>query len=130
VSAPEPAAAPAEDAPDAAGGHAGVPPGFAAVARLAELPPGTLLGVVAPDGRRICLANVDGTVRALRDECTHQAFPLSAGELLPDGSVQCAWHGARFEACTGCVLAGPAVEPVSRYEVVVADGVVWVGGER
>ena len=38
---------------------------FVRVARLADLPPGTLLGVALPDGTPICLANVDGTVRAV-----------------------------------------------------------------
>jgi nitrite reductase/ring-hydroxylating ferredoxin subunit len=130
VSAPEPAAAPGAGELDvAAGEDAAAPSGFAVVARLDELPPGTLLGVVTPDGRRVCLVNVDGDVRALRDECTHQAFPLSAGELLPDGTVQCAWHGARFDACSGCVCAGPAVEPVARYAVAVVGGVIHVGPE-
>ena len=129
MTSPERAAPPplADDA--APRDTAGVPPGFVSVARLTDLPPGTLLGVTTPDGRRICLLNVDGTVSALRDECTHQAFPLSAGELLPDGSVQCAWHGARFDAGSGCVRCGPAVDAVARYGVVVADGLIHVGPE-
>ncbi|HEU4629197.1 MAG TPA: Rieske 2Fe-2S domain-containing protein [Gemmatimonadaceae bacterium] len=124
---------PAPPLPQAADGVAGpppgteAPPGFISVARLDELPPGALLGVTTPDGRRLCLANVDGTVCALRDECTHQAFPLSAGELRADGTLECAWHGARFDPCTGCVHAGPAVDPVPRYAALVVDGTVWVG---
>lgn len=99
---------------------------FVAVARLAEVPPGTLLGVTLPDGTPICLANVDGTVRAVHDGCTHQAFTLSSGELA-DGCIECAWHGARFDAATGAVCRGPACDPVATYEVRVADGTIAVG---
>ena len=101
--------------------------GFAPAARLVDLPAGGVLGVVLPDGRRVCLVNVQGTVRALRDECTHQAFPMSAGELRADGTIECAWHGARFDPATGAVRCGPACDALDVYAVRVADGVIEVG---
>ena len=105
---------------------AGALDGFEAVARLAEVPPGQLLGVEMRDGERICLVNHDGVVCALADTCTHQAFPISAGQLLPDGTVQCVWHGARFDRTTGAVLQGPALDALERFEVMVDDDVVLV----
>ena len=99
---------------------------FVAVARLADLPPGTLLGVALPDGTPICLANVDGAVRAVHDGCTHQAFTLSSGDLA-DGQIECAWHGARFDAATGAVCRGPACDPVATYAVRVAGDAIEVG---
>jgi 3-phenylpropionate/trans-cinnamate dioxygenase ferredoxin subunit len=101
--------------------------GFLPAARLEALPPGAVLGVVLPDGRRVCLVNVGGTVRALRDECTHQAFPMSAGELRADGTIECAWHGARFDAATGEPRSGPACDALDVYAVRVVDGVIEVG---
>jgi nitrite reductase/ring-hydroxylating ferredoxin subunit len=101
--------------------------GFTPVARLDALPPGAVLGVVAPDGRRVCLVNVGGTVRALRDECTHQAFPMSAGELRPDGTIECAWHGARFDVVTGAPRCGPACDALDVYAARVVDGVIEIG---
>ena len=65
-------------------------------------------------------------MRAVEDSCTHQAFPISAGELLPDGSIECPWHGARFDCMTGEVLQGPATEAIQTYEVQVEDGIVQV----
>lgn len=109
------------DARDAAAG------GFAPVARVEQLPPGTLLGVTTPDGTPVCLVNRDGELLAIHDVCTHQAFPLSAGELLPDGTVECSWHGATFDPCTGRACRGPACEAVRTYAVRVEDGVVQVG---
>ena len=79
-----------------------------------------------PTGERICLIRWRGVVYGLRDECTHQAMPLSAGELLLDGTIECAWHGARFDCRTGAVRQGPAEDDVACYEVQVVDGRILV----
>ncbi|HET9982811.1 MAG TPA: non-heme iron oxygenase ferredoxin subunit [Longimicrobiales bacterium] len=94
------------------------------VASLDDVAPGTLLGVEIGD-ERICLANVDGEIYALRDNCSHQDFPLSAGEL-DDARLECAWHGARFDVRTGRALSLPAIRPVRAYEVKVEGGVIFV----
>ncbi len=97
---------------------------FVPVATLEEVPPGTLLGVEVGE-ERICLANVDGEIYALADNCSHQEFPLSAG-LLEEDQLECAWHGARFDVTTGRALCLPAIRPVKTYEVKVEDGAIWV----
>lgn len=94
------------------------------IATLDDVPPGTLLGVEV-NGRRVCLANVDGEVYAFQDNCTHQDFPLSAGEL-DDGRIECAWHGARFDVRTGRAVALPAIKPVKTFRVEVEDGAIYV----
>ena len=96
-------------------------------ARLAEVPAGTLLGVALPGGERVCLANVGGELCAFADECSHAAFPLSEGELLHDGTVMCAWHGARFDPRTGAAVAGPAPSGVATYEVTIRGDEILVG---
>ncbi len=100
------------------------------VARLADLPPGALLAVTLPGGERVCLLNHGGSLGALEDNCSHQDFPLSSGELLADGTVECVWHGARFDCRTGAACARPAVKPVATYEVEVRDGTIYVGSRR
>jgi len=100
--------------------------GFTAMARLDELPEGQPLAVEGPRGERICLVRSGADVRALRDECTHQAFPLSAGEVMPDGTIMCPWHGARFDCRTGAPLSGPATDPVPVYEVRVEGEEIYV----
>lgn len=104
---------------------AAVRAGFVRAARLAEVPDGGVLGVTA-GGQRLCLTRVGEAVTALADRCPHAEFALSAGELLPDGSVECAWHGARFDRATGAVLQGPACAPVQTFEVLLHDGDVHV----
>jgi nitrite reductase/ring-hydroxylating ferredoxin subunit len=95
---------------------------------VADLPAGSLRAVTLPGGDRVCVANVAGDVYAFADECPHAAFPLSAGELLADGTVLCAWHGARFDARTGAVVAGPAPSGVATYQVTIRGDTILVGG--
>ncbi len=102
-----------------------VPPGFARAAHLDALDDGALLGVDV-DGHRVCLTRAGAEVTALDDICPHSAFPLSAGDLLPDGTVRCGWHGARFDRRTGAVCEGPACDPAVPYPVLVVDDVVYV----
>ncbi|MDT3395870.1 non-heme iron oxygenase ferredoxin subunit [Streptomyces sp. B1866] len=94
------------------------------VASLADLPPGELTSVEV-DGVAVLLANVGGTVRAVRDQCTHEEAPLSEGDLEGD-TVVCPWHFASFCLRTGEALEAPATEPVRTYEVRVVDGEVYV----
>lgn len=92
---------------------------FVRAASLAELPPGSLLGVEL-DGHRICLANAAGEIYAVRDNCTHQDFPLSAG-FIEGGTVECTYHGARFDLATGRATRLPAIRPVKTYAIRI-DG--------
>jgi 3-phenylpropionate/trans-cinnamate dioxygenase ferredoxin subunit len=94
------------------------------VASAADCPVGQLKGIDA-DGTAVVLANVDGTICALRDQCSHEAYPLSDGELDGD-EVVCVYHGARFDACSGARKTLPAVLPVKSYPVEVRDGDVYI----
>jgi 3-phenylpropionate/trans-cinnamate dioxygenase ferredoxin subunit len=94
------------------------------VAAEADVPPGELKGVMVAT-QPVVLANVDGDVYALEDQCSHQEFPLSDGEL--DGSdVLCIHHGARFDACSGRNKALPAIRPVKSFPVEIRDGEIYV----
>lgn len=92
-------------------------PAAGPVARLGDFPPDGLLAVTLADGTPVCLVRHDAQVYALHDRCTHADFSLSSGELLPDGTVQCLWHGARFDCRSGAVRQGPATDDVPTYRV-------------
>ncbi len=64
----------------------------------------------------VCLVLTGRAVYALRDECTHQAVPLSEGEVA-GGAIECWLHGSRFDLATGRVLSPPATRPVTVYGV-------------
>ena len=74
---------------------------------------------------RIVLANVDGDVYALQNRCSHQDLPLSDGELDGD-RLECLYHGARFDVCTGKVVGLPAIKPVETYAVELRGQEIYV----
>jgi len=77
----------------------------------------------------------DGAVFAMRDICPHRGVPLSAGTILPEGTVQCPYHGWRFRKDGVCSLI-PSLAPgqdmdctriqVRSYPVREQDGLIWV----
>ena len=76
-----------------------------------------------------------GKAFALRDVCPHRAFPLSAGQC--DGqTVECTYHGWRFDAHTGQCREIPSITADSKlqcdriyagsFPCEERDGYVWV----
>ncbi|MBA3670796.1 MAG: Rieske 2Fe-2S domain-containing protein [Gemmatimonadaceae bacterium] len=96
------------------------------VAALADVGEGELLDVTLASGDSICLFKLDGRVGALGNVCTHAEFAMSDGVLHADGTIECVWHGARFDCRTGVVVRQPATDPLPVYEAVVRDGRVLV----
>ena len=110
--------------------------------------PVALVNEVSTDPRRVWLLGdpwvlvqspADDVPRAHRDVCPHRRAPLSAGALLEDGTLQCGYHGWRFDACGTCVaipaLGGAATIPSranlhSAAAVAVVAGMVWIAPEE
>jgi 3-phenylpropionate/trans-cinnamate dioxygenase ferredoxin component len=73
----------------------------------------------------IAVFNVDGTLYAIDDTCTHQEASLADG-WLEGCQVECPLHAACFDLRTGMPSGPPAKKPVRTHEVVVVDGHVYV----
>lgn len=102
-------------------------PVFEAVARVEEVPDEGTFGVVKATGEPVCLIRHAGRITAVADNCAHQEFAMSLGDVLPDGTIQCAWHGARFDCASGAVRQGPATDPLPVYAVRIENGMVMIG---
>ena len=66
-------------------------------------------------GRVLCIANINGVIRALDNECPHRGGPLAEG-MIEDGKVVCPWHAWAFDPVTGATSESQervAVYPVS-----------------
>ena len=72
----------------------------------------------------------EGDVIALQDVCPHRFAPLSRGTIVGD-TVQCAYHGLRFDRGGQCVFNphGSVIAPhnrVASYPVAERHGFVWI----
>jgi phenylpropionate dioxygenase-like ring-hydroxylating dioxygenase large terminal subunit len=92
----------------------------------------TLLGIPVLLGRKS-----NGAIFAMRDLCPHRGIPLSAGWF--DGeTVQCKYHGWRFEPCGGQCVEVPSLTQIQNESLDVTkifaasfpceerDGYAWV----
>jgi phenylpropionate dioxygenase-like ring-hydroxylating dioxygenase large terminal subunit len=77
----------------------------------------------------------EGRAFAMRDSCPHRGIPLSYGRF--DGkTVECSYHGWRFEACTGRCVEIPSLTSQDKlkverifaghYPCEERDGYFWV----
>jgi len=78
------------------------------------------------EGGKVLLLKVQDKVHATSANCTHYGAPLVKGVLTPEGRLTCPWHGACFKVSTGDVEDAPALDPISKYEVLEKDGAVYV----
>ncbi len=77
------------------------------------------------NGKAVVLYNVDGTIYATADECTHAFARLSSG--FQEGChILCPIHNGRFDVTTGAPVDGPVDVPLQTYPVEVRDGQVFV----
>lgn len=111
-------------------------PGWYAVALSTEVA-GEPVGVSVL-GRRWVVVRMGGTLRAFEDRCPHRLAPLRLGTVCDDATLQCRYHGWRFDGSGACVaipangegtpipsrarLTGPAAVQ-ERY------GLVWLAPE-
>jgi 3-phenylpropionate/trans-cinnamate dioxygenase ferredoxin subunit len=100
---------------------------FTPVAKVADIRVGHMVSVKLPSGEQVLVMNIDGDICALPDRCSHEDLELSAGELMPDGTIECVFHGAQFDCRTGAVRSPPAVEDLVPYPVRIDNGTVLIG---
>lgn len=75
----------------------------------------------------ICLTRLAGEVYALADQCSHQSWPLSDGEVdAAECSIECTKHGSTFSLKDGRPQCLPATMPVEVYAACVEGDEVVV----
>jgi len=75
----------------------------------------------------------NGRAAALVDRCPHRNVPLSLGRVLPDGRLECPYHGWQFDCEGVCQKIPGLIEDGAARErraeacaVREQDGLVWV----
>ena len=91
---------------------------------MTDLPPGGIKGI-EHQGRRILLANIEGTIYAHDGTCSHEEADLSNGFVLGD-RVVCPLHLSQFDLRTGEAVNPPATEPLKSYKVEIRGSDIYV----
>jgi vanillate O-demethylase monooxygenase subunit len=101
--------------------------------RAQEFPVNKPKGLVI--GRRPVLVwrTDERKIAAFDDRCVHKRMPLSEGEVLADGVLECPYHGFCYDASGTCVripsqldLPIPTRAKLRPFPSVEQDGLVWV----
>ena len=98
---------------------------FIKVATEGEIPVGQSK-LVEIDDVRVALFNLDGTIYAIEDVCTHDGGPLVEGEVVNECQVECPRHGARFDIRTGAAVSFPAFEATNTFDVRIEGGDILI----
>ena len=77
------------------------------------------------EGKLLLLANVDGSIHACDEMCTHEEVSLSLG-ALQGNCLKCSLHGSRFDLLTGKPLDEPADEYLRIYPVKIEGDSILV----
>jgi len=73
------------------------------------------------DGEPVLVVNVDGTLHAVDDTCSHAEVSLSEGEIA-GCTVECWLHGSAFDLTTGEPLSPPASRAIAVHTVTLGQG--------
>lgn len=85
-------------------------------------------------GKPVVMWRTDsGEVVAFDDRCVHKRMPLSAGRLMENGVLECAYHGFCYDRAGTCVRIPsqpqgpiPLNAKLKPFPVIEQDGVIWV----
>ena len=81
--------------------------------------------LVDVEGVQVAVFNVNGSIYAIEDVCTHDGAEMASGQLDEDQLI-CPRHGARFCLKTGKALTPPAYEPVECFSVRIGAEMIQV----
>ena len=81
-----------------------------------ELPAGGV-HVVDLEDIEVAVFNIAGQYYAIEDVCTHDGTPLTHGQSMDGGEIECPRHGARFCIRTGEALSAPAWEATKKFQL-------------
>ena len=78
------------------------------------------------DGTDVLIVNSGQRLSAYRNECAHEALPLTDAVLdVSNGTLTCPWHGFCYDATSGECLSAPGAQ-LEQLPLRIDDGDVWV----
>lgn len=98
---------------------------FIEITNVEELPVNERM-FIEYNGEPIVILNLDGSLFAIGDVCTHDGSPLGDGEVLGT-EIICPRHGARFDLRSGKATRAPAFQDIPTYPVKIEKGKILLG---
>lgn len=96
------------------------------VGAVADFPNGEIRPASMPDGTTLAIYNVDGTIYATADLCTHGEASLSEEGILTGNTVECSWHFGTFDVTNGKPTGMPCTVALKTFAVKVIEESVYV----
>jgi p-cumate 2,3-dioxygenase ferredoxin subunit len=96
------------------------------VGTITDFPEGEIRPAMMPDGTNLAIYNVDGTIYATADLCTHGEASLSEEGILSGNIVECPWHFGTFDVTNGTPTGMPCTVPLRTFAVKVIEDNVYV----
>jgi nitrite reductase/ring-hydroxylating ferredoxin subunit len=93
------------------------------VGHLSDVAPGQRVTLGLSNGIELALFNINGEFYATSNFCPHKGAPLVEGKLCGH-TIECEWHGWKFDVRTGRCLT--TNEHVEVYRVYVEDGIIKI----
>ncbi len=91
-----------------------------------EVVEGEIKQAPLPDGTKVALYRVDGSIYATADMCTHGEASLSEEGIITGNTVECTFHFGTFDVTTGEPTGMPCEIPLKTYPVKVIDQQVCI----
>ena len=102
---------------------------YVTVGQLDQIPPGSAKGARPWPGCRLALCNVNGTIFALDDVCTHAGGIMHYGDVKGE-LIRCPVHLATFNIMSGEYVDGPTCGSIRTYPVRMRGNNIEVGIEE
>jgi p-cumate 2,3-dioxygenase ferredoxin component len=78
------------------------------------------------DAPAIAVYNVEGTLYATDDLCSHGQSSLTDEGLLEGHVIECGWHRGSFDVRTGEALTAPCEQRLQTYPVELRGDSIFV----
>jgi p-cumate 2,3-dioxygenase ferredoxin subunit len=96
------------------------------IGTIADFPDGEIRPASMPDGTTLAIYNVDGTIYATSDLCTHGEASLSEEGTLMGKIVECPWHFGTFDVTSGKPAGMPCTVALQTFAVKIIEESVYV----
>lgn len=96
------------------------------IGAIADFPDGEIRPACMPDGTTLAVYNVDGTIYATADLCTHGEASLSEEGILTGKIVECPWHFGTFDVTSGKPTGMPCTVALKTFAVKIIEESVYV----